>query len=214
VAWVEEHQPDLILLDLILPDMEEMDGLDVLRALRQLPTTADIPVIVLSIAQDDGTAWELKIEDYLTKPVDGETLLHSVEKALAWQGRVLIVEDDPDTVGLLSSTMRQIGFTPLVAADGYEALTLARRHRPDLILLDLWLPGMNGYETLSHLKRDAVTQTIPIVAMSAHVADVDHERNRLIALGASSFLLKPFSVEDLLAEAEAALQPLSVPSSS
>ncbi len=214
VPWVEEHQPDLILLDLILPDMEEMDGLDVLRALRQLPTTADIPVIVQSIAQDDGTAWDLKIEDYLTKPVDGETLLHSVEKALAWQGRVLIVEDDPDTLGLLSSTMRQIGFTPLVAADGYEALTLARRHRPDLILLDLWLPGMNGYETLSHLKRDAVTQTIPIVAMSAHVADADHERNRLIALGASSFLLKPFSVEDLLAEAEAALQPLAAPTSS
>jgi PAS domain S-box-containing protein len=214
VAWVEEHQPDLILLDLILPDMDDMDGLDVLRSLRQLPTTADIPVIVLSIAQDDGTAWELAIEDYLTKPVNSEALLHSIEKALAWQGRVLIVEDDPDTLGMLSATMRQIGFTPLVAGDGYEALTLARRHRPDLILLDLWLPGMNGYETLSHLKRDAVTQTIPIVAMSAHVADVDHERNRLIALGASSFLLKPFSVEDLLAEAEAALQPLSAPSSS
>jgi PAS domain S-box-containing protein len=214
VPWVEEHRPDLILLDLILPDMEEMDGLDVLRALRQLPTTADIPVIIISIAQDDGTAWDLVIEDYLTKPISSEVLLRSIEKALAWQGRVLIVEDDPDTLGMLSATMRQMGFTPLVASDGYEALTLARRHRPDLILLDLWLPGMNGYETLSHLKRDAVTQTIPIVAMSAHVADVDHERNRLIALGASSFLLKPFSVEDLLAEAEAALQPLSAPASS
>ena len=124
---------------------------------------------------------------------------------------VLVVEDDPDTVGLLTSTMRQIGFTPLVAANGYEALALARRFRPDLILLDLRLPGMDGYESLTHLKRDAVTQTIPIITVSAHVSNVEQERNRLIALGATSFLPKPFSVEDLLAEVEAALQPVSGP---
>ncbi|MDY7079382.1 MAG: response regulator [Chloroflexota bacterium] len=213
VAWAERKQPDLILLDLILPDVENMDGLDVLRDLKGTATTADIPVIVLSITQDDGTAWTLGAVDYLTKPVDGPDLLQSVEQALTWQGRVLIVEDDPDTVGLLSSTMRQVGFTPLVAANGYEALALARRYRPDLILLDLRLPGMDGYESLTHLKRDAVTQTIPIVAISAHVADTEQERNRLIALGAASFLPKPFSIEELLAETEVALQPVSGPAS-
>ena len=186
-----------------------------------------IPVIVLSIAQDDGTAWQLGAVNYLTKPVDSEDLLRSVEQALTWQGRVLIVEDDPDTVGLFSSTMRKIGFTPLVAANGYEALALARRYRPDLILLDLRLPGMDGYESLTHLKRDVVTQTIPIITVSAHVADVEQERNRLIALGATSFIPKPFSVnksstekgfipkpfsvEDLLTEVEIALQPVSGP---
>jgi Response regulators consisting of a CheY-like receiver domain and a winged-helix DNA-binding domain len=107
--------------------------------------------------------------------------------------------------------MRQIGFTPLVAANGYEALAMARRYRPDLILLDLRLPGMDGYESLTHLKRDAVTQTIPIIAISAHVADVEKERKRLIALGANSFLAKPFLIEDLLAEVEAALQSVTVP---
>jgi PAS domain S-box-containing protein len=211
VAWVTRKRPDLILLDLILPDMEGMTGLDVLRELKETPATADIPVIVLTIAQDDGTAWTLGAVDYLTKPVDSSVLLSSVEQALTWQGRVLIVEDDPDTVGLLSSTMRQIGFTPLVASDGYEALALARRYRPDLILLDLRLPGMDGYESLTHLKRDAVTQTIPIIAISAHVAHVEQERNRLIALGAASFVPKPFSVEDLLAEVEVALQPITGP---
>jgi len=211
VAWAEKKQPDLILLDLILPDMENLGGLDVLRSLKETATTADIPVIVLSIAQDDGTAWAMGAVDYLTKPIDGKELLRSVEEALTWQGHVLIVEDDADTVGLLSSTMRQIGFTPLVAADGYEALALARRYRPDLILLDLRLPGMDGYESLSHLKRDAVTQTIPIIAISAHVTSVDQERSRLVALGATSFLPKPFSVEDLLAEVETALQPVRGP---
>lgn len=206
--WAEENRPDLILLDLILPDVS---GLDVLRALKKSNITADIPVVVQSIVPDDGTAWDLGAVDYLTKPVKREDLLHSVEQALTWQGRVLIVEDDSDTVDLLEAAMRQIGFTPLVAADGYEALTMTRRHRPDLILLDLRLPGMDGFEALTHLKRDAVTQTIPIIAISAHVADTERERKRLLALGAAAFLPKPFSIGDLLSEIEAALQPLAGP---
>ena len=210
-AWAEKKRPDLILLDLILPDMGDLDGLDVLRELKGSATTADIPVIVLSITQDDGSAWQLGAVDYLTKPVDSGDLLHSVEQALTWQGCVLIVEDDPDTIGLFSSTMRKIGFTPLVAANGYEALAMARRYRPDLILLDLRLPGMDGYESLTHLKRDVVTQTIPIIAVSAHASNAEQERNRLIALGASSFLPKPFSINELLTEIEAALQPISGP---
>jgi PAS domain S-box-containing protein len=208
--WVEENRPDLILLDLILPDI---GGLDVLRDLKRNEVTADIPVVVQSIVPDDGTAWDLGAIGYLTKPVSRDDLLNSVEQALTWQGRVLIVEDDPDTVGFLEAAMRQIGFTPLVAADGYEALTMTRRHRPDLILLDLRLPGMDGFEALTHLKRDAVTQTIPIIAISAHVADTERERKRLLALGAAAFLPKPFSIGDLLGEIEAALQPLAGPSS-
>ncbi len=204
-AWAQENRPDLIILDLILPDI---DGLDVLRALKDNPVTADIPVIAFTVKQDDGTAWDLGIADYLTKPIEAEDLLESVEKALTWQGRVLIVEDDLDTVGLLVAAMRQIGFTSLTATDGYEALTMARRYRPDLILLDLRLPGMDGFEALTHLKRDIVTQTIPIVAVSAHVADAEQERNRLVALGAASFIPKPFSVGDLLHEVEEVLRPL------
>lgn len=211
VSWAEKKQPDLIILDVILPDMADKDGFDVLRELRANAGTADIPVIVLSIKQDDGTAWALGAADYLTKPVDSQSLLRSVQEALTWQGRVLVVEDDPDTVGFLSSAMRRIGFTPLVASNGYEALAIARRYRPDLILLDLRLPGMDGYESLTHLKRDAVTQTIPIIAVSAHVSDTDQERKRLIALGASSFLPKPFSIDKLLAEVEEVLQPITPP---
>jgi len=210
VSKAETKQPDLIILDLILPDVE---GLEVLRSLKGNVVTSDIPVIVLTIKQDDGSAWDLGAVDYLTKPVESEKLLQSVEKALTWQGRVLVVEDDSDTLGMLSATIRKIGFTPLVAANGYEALAMARRYRPDLILLDLRLPGMDGYEALTHLKRDAVTQTIPIVTISAHVSDIEQERKRLIALGAASFLPKPFSIEELLTEVESALQPVSGPAS-
>ncbi len=207
-TWVEEKRPDLILLDLILPDI---GGLDVLRALKSNPETSDIPVIVETIVPDDGAAWEMGVTDYLVKPVAGERLLQAVEQALTWQGRILIVEDDPDTVRMLAATVRQVGFTPLLATEGYEAMTLARRYRPDLILLDLRLPGMDGYEALTHLKRDAVTQTIPIVAISAHVSDTEQERKRLVALGATSFLSKPFGIGELLTEIETALQPVVGP---
>jgi len=128
--------------------------------------------------------------------------------------KVLVVDDDPDTSDLLSATMRRVGFTPLVAADGYEALTMARRYRPNLILLDLRLPGMDGFEALTHLKRDAVTQTIPIIAVSAHVIDADRERKRLVAMGAAAFIPKPFSIGELLDEVEAVLQPVHTPTPS
>jgi len=208
VAWAEEKRPDLIILDLILPDVE---GLEVLRNLKESPITADIPVVVMTVVPDDGTARDLGAVDYLTKPVDAKSLLRSVEEALTWQGHVLIVDDEPDAIELLSATMRRIGFTPLVAADGYEALAMARRHRPELILLDLRLPGMDGFEALTHLKRDAITQAIPIIAISAHVTDVEQGRKRLVALGVASFLPKPFSVAELLSEVEAAVQPVSGP---
>jgi len=211
VAKVEEEKPDLIILDLLLPDL---DGMEVLRALKANLTTSDIPVIVMTIVPDDGSAWSLGIVDYLTKPVAGEDLLRSVEKALTWQGRILIVDDDEDTVAMLSAAVRQIGFTPLVAADGYEALAMTRRHRPDLILLDLRLPGMDGYEAVTHLKRNAVTQTIPIIAISAHAVNAEQERKRLIALGAMSFLPKPFSIGELIDEIEAALKPVQAPTPS
>lgn len=203
-----EDRPDLILLDLVLPDA---DGMGVLRALKENEVTAEIPVILLTIVPDDGSAWKLDIADYLNKPVAADDLLRSVERAMTWQGRILIVDDDADTVGLLSAAVRQIGFTPLAAVDGYEALAMARRHRPDLILLDLRLPGMDGYEALSHLKRDAVTQAIPIVVISAHVLDTEREAKRLIVLGAASFLPKPFSIGELLDKVQAALRPVPGP---
>lgn len=207
-GWAKQHCPDLIILDRRLPDVS---GTEVIRRLNEDPETVDIPVVVLTIMPDDGTVWELGIADYLIKPVEGEKLLRSVEEALNWYGSVLIVDDHMDTVEFLSITMRQIGFTPLVAVDGYEAVALARRHRPDLVLLDLRLPGMNGYEVLTHLKRDAMTHSIPIIAFSAHIADVELERKRLIALGAANFIPKPFSIEELLEEIEEALKPVSGP---
>jgi CheY-like chemotaxis protein len=189
--------PDLIVLDVLLPDM---DGRAVLETLKSEPVTADIPVILLTVLADDGTAVELGAADHLTKPIAVEDLLEAVQSALSRRGRVLVVEDDVDTIEMMRLALRRVGYNVDIAADGYEALSLARRWRPRAILLDLRLPGMDGYEALTHLKRSLDTRLIPIVVTSAHVADPEKEIKQLKSMGVVSFLPKPFTVNQLVAE--------------
>jgi PAS domain S-box-containing protein len=200
---VKEEKLDLILLERLLSDT---DGLTILDTLKTDPSAVDIPVIVLSIVEDDGEAMARGASAYLLKPFNEELLLDKVVTVLARHGRVLIVEDNKDTAGMLTQALQHVGFATEVANDGYEALASARRTRPDVILLDLRLPGMDGYEALTHLKRGTATGAIPIIAISAHVANPAAERERLIALGATDFLLKPLGPEGLISAVDRALE--------
>jgi PAS domain S-box-containing protein len=199
---VKENKVDLILLDRLLPDA---NGLDILDTLKTDAETAPIPVIMLTIIEDDGDAMARGSSAYMVKPVNEQLLLEQVETALTRHGRVLIVEDDPDITDMLTRTLRRVGFTTESAGDGYEALATARRVHPDVILLDLRLPGMDGYEALSHLKRNIATGAIPIIALSAHVSNPVAERERLIMLGASDFLLKPLGIEEVVTAVDRAI---------
>jgi CheY-like chemotaxis protein len=203
VEIAKQDRVDLIVLDRLLPDI---DGLALLDTLKAEPATAEIPVIILTIVEDDGDALGRGASAYLVKPVNEQLLLEQIEKVLTRQGRILIVEDDRDTVEMLTRALRGVGFATESARDGYEALTLARRMRPDVILLDLRLPGMDGYEALSHLKRSITTGTIPIIATSAHVTNTVAERERLILLGATDFLPKPLEIEELIAALDRATE--------
>ena len=196
------EQPDLITLDILLPDR---DGFDVLQELKANPNTADIPVLILSIVQDEESGLRLGAVGYLTKPIDEQRLINSVQTILDHKAKVLIAEDDPDTAGLLTQMLEHYGFQTLHAVDGYEALAMARRERPGLILLDLRMPGMDGYEALVRLKRDEETCDIPIIAMSAHAPDYESAREKLLSLGATEFLSKPFTIDQLVAELEKVL---------
>ena len=203
VPMASYEQPDLITLDVLLPDK---DGFEVLRDLKNNPQTAHIPVIILSVVQDAESGLQLGAVDYIAKPINEERLLATVENILARKGKVLVAEDDPDTSGLLAELLISKGFETVRAFNGYETLAAAYRERPDLILLDLIMPGMDGYETLTRLKRDQATRDIPVIAISAHAVDVEIERQRLQTLGVKEFLSKPFSFELLLSEIERALE--------
>jgi len=203
LQMVKEETVDVIVLDRILPDIE---GLDVLDELKGIPSYATIPIIMLTIVEDDGEAMARGASAYLIKPVNETLLLEQVNTVLTREGRVLIVEDDPDTTDILIRALRSVGFATEAASDGYEALAAARRVRPDVIIMDLRLPGMDGYEALSHLKRNITTGTIPIIAISAHVTNPEAERERLLMLGATEFLLKPVAIEELIRTVDRAIE--------
>jgi PAS domain S-box-containing protein len=195
IAKAISEKPDLITLDLLLPDRH---GLDVLRELKERPQTTHIPVIVLSVAQDETDGYRLGALDYIVKPVDENQLLKSISQILHSKGKILIAEDTEDTATMLFELLGRYGYQTLLAANGYEALAVARREQPGLILLDLKMPGMDGYEALTHLKKDPQTRNIPILVMSAHAVDPVQERLRLQEMGATDFFAKPLSLDALL----------------
>ncbi|MBN1642734.1 MAG: response regulator [Anaerolineae bacterium] len=199
IARAEREQPDLITLDIFLPDRH---GFDVLRELKERPETQHIPVIILTVAQDETNGYRLGALDYIVKPLDERRLLDSISRILERKGTILIADDAESTAKMLIDVLSRYGYQPILAMNGYEALAAARRERPDLILLDLRMPGMDGYEALTRLKKDPETRQIPILVMSAHAADPVQERLRLKRMGASDFLAKPFSLEDLLVEVQ------------
>jgi CheY-like chemotaxis protein len=110
-------------------------------------------------------------------------------------GRVLVVDDEPDVLLLCRLNLQQRGHELLEAPDGSTALELARERHPDVIVLDLMLPGISGYDVLEALQRDEETAGIPVLVLTAKSLRADRERSH--GLGASAFLTKPFLPNEL-----------------
>ena len=117
--------------------------------------------------------------------------------------RILVVDDEPLIVTMLTKHLEEEGFVVLASGDGYEALTKARTETPDLILLDLILPKLNGYEVCTLLKQDARYQHIPVVMLTAKVQEKDEQLGR--ACGAEAYLKKPTQIRPLLEQIRALL---------
>jgi two-component system cell cycle response regulator DivK len=110
--------------------------------------------------------------------------------------RILIVEDNPDNMFLTEMLLQSAGHTVLSAIDAEAGLTLARDERPDLILMDVQLPGMDGLEATALLKRDDATRAIPVVALTALAMKGDEERIR--AAGCDGYIAKPMGIQEFL----------------
>lgn len=110
-------------------------------------------------------------------------------------GRVLVVDDEADVLLLCRLNLQQRGHEVLEASEGNRALELARDRHPDVIVLDLMLPGMTGYEVLETLKQDEQTSHIPILVLTAKSLRADRDRSH--GLGAADFLTKPFLPTEL-----------------
>ena len=122
--------------------------------------------------------------------------------------RVLIVEDNPANMTLATFLVKSAGHEVVSATDAEAGLTLARSERPDLILMDIQLPGMDGLEATVQLKRDDATRAIPVIALTALAMKGDEERIR--AAGCDGYIAKPLAYRELLAIISAHLEAVHV----
>ncbi|MCK4846375.1 MAG: response regulator [Deltaproteobacteria bacterium] len=118
--------------------------------------------------------------------------------------KVLTVDDEPDILNLLGYNLKKAGYEVIEATDGREAIELAKERLPDLILLDIMLPNMEGTEALKHLKREPVTADIPVIMLTAKGEEIDRVLG--FELGAEDYITKPFSPRELILRVKAVLK--------
>src|SRR5947209_12518515 len=141
------------------------------------PALADDPVIMHTLVDDKNSGYALGASDYLTKPIDWGRLTTVLNRYRPAAGaRILVVEDDPATRGTLRSLLEKNGWTVDDADNGRAALERCAEHPPGLILLDLMMPGMDGFEFIAELHRREGGRSVPLVAITAK--DLSGEERR------------------------------------
>ena len=157
-------RPRAILLDVMMP---QMDGWSVLSALKADPELASIPVVMASFVNEPGLASALGAAEYLLKPVEWHQLKDVMERFRTTEGCVLVVDDDPDARARLRVVLERNGWQVAEAGNGQEALAWVAQASPQVILLDLTMPVMDGFTFLHALREQPGGTEIPVVVLSA-----------------------------------------------
>jgi signal transduction histidine kinase len=180
VRKARDWQPFAIVLDILLP---LKDGWSVLTELKATPATKTIPVIIVSVLDDHLLGFGLGAAGYLTKPVNRSDLIAAVKslflttKVRTQPIQVLIVDDDPQARELAVAAFKPYGFQLLTTASGEEAIRLIKDAHPDLVVLDLMMPDVNGFDVLDAMKADPATAEIPVFILSAKdLSQAERER--------------------------------------
>ena len=168
-------RPAAIILDVLMPGL---DGWDVLAMLKSDAELAAIPVIVASMVDDRSRGIVLGAADFMVKPIDRARLGETIGRLMApARGRVLVVDDDPDQRAMMRRALERDGHEVLEAADGHAALALMTERPPDLVVLDLVMPGMDGFELLEALQHRLPLRDVPIVVVSGKdLCEAERER--------------------------------------
>jgi signal transduction histidine kinase/CheY-like chemotaxis protein len=173
--------PVAVILDVLLP---KVDGWAFLTEAKRDPSTRDIPVIIASIVDQKGKGFALGAADYLVKPIQKEELLRALttfsfaSKVQTSTVKILLIDDDPAAMELLSATLASENYRLLKAQSGMEGVTIANEEQPDLIILDLLMPEMSGFEALDALKASPRTEQLPVILFTVKQLTAE-EKQRL-----------------------------------
>jgi len=172
----ESDGADMVVLDVMLPGM---DGWEVLKRLKSDAATRELPVVIISMVENRDLGMALGADDYFVKPVDREALLARLAALVPREvgGRVLVIDDDPALHELVAAGLPE-RYRLLHAHTGRDGVEIARSERPDVVLLDLMMEGMDGFEVAAVLKGDERTRQLPIVVLTAKEMDRE-DRERL-----------------------------------
>jgi CheY-like chemotaxis protein len=204
-----EIRPDAITLDVMMPGM---DGWAVLSALKADPDTAGIPVVMLTIVDDRNLGYALGAADYLTKPIDRERLVAMLDRYRR-DLPVLVVDDDAEVRQLFRRMLEPEGYAVVEAENGRAALERLREVSPGVVLLDLMMPEMDGFEFVTEVRRREAWRAIPIVVVTARdLAREDRERlnghvQRILQKGAHGRDALLAEVRDLVRQSVARRRP-------
>lgn len=163
-------QPVAITLDVSLP---KLDGWEVMAQLKQDHMTAGIPVVVVSVIDERSRGRALGAADYFVKPVSRDALIARLNryafttKVKERDVKVLVIDDDPDARNLVAKILEPLGFSVIQATGGDEGIELARQRAPDLVILDLVMPRLSGFQVVKVLKADIYTRAIPVLILTA-----------------------------------------------
>ncbi|MEO0293579.1 MAG: response regulator [candidate division WOR-3 bacterium] len=211
VQIARKEKPDLIVLDLMIPGG---GGITVLERLSRLPETQNIPVIVLTGVEDPEIkerALKAGAKEYIEKPYNAQKLLKSIEENIKEEekiiegssGHILIVDDDKDFTKKLSIDLQKANYKTTIAYDVDQGLKIAREEKPDLIILDILIPGGGGFTFLKTLRSIIYTQNIPVIVLTA-VKDEEYKK-KMIEAGVKYYIEKPYDLNILLNAIEVAI---------
>jgi PAS domain S-box-containing protein len=193
-------KPDVITLDILIP---VKDGWQVLRELKDHPLCREIPVIIISMVDERNVGFGLGAVEYFVKPVQKDELLAAVKRV---EGRnaqnsakILVIDDDKSVTDLVQIILEAEGCTVIKAHNGKDGLALAAQEKPDLIILDLVMPEMSGFNVAYQLKHSSATFTIPVMIMTSMEID-DETREQLEGFVVSLMKKSGFTKRDLLNE--------------
>ncbi len=191
---VRSEKPDAIVLDVMMP---HLDGWEILKAIKADPEIAPIPVIMCSVLHDRSLALSLNAHEFLIKPVSRSELRNTVEKIAPHGGTILAVDDDENALAIISRVLAGDHYVIRSANSGAGGLESAKRMKPDIILLDVVMPEMDGFTVLDSIRHDESLADVPVILITSQ--DLDRNSREKIKAGSAEYLQKgTFTADDLM----------------